>query len=117
MSLITRFVTINSSSGGSAIQNLLGQGSEKTSGIIHQVLAVVDSGSATSINVKIGYFSDDFSTKNLVYYFSSGILPFVDSDIRASFSLKNSDLRNDLYLYTETNVDSTITIRVDIEII
>lgn len=116
MAIITRFIEVDSVTLGVETSSVIGQTANKLSGYIKQIMARVDSGNPTSINVQLRYISGISEVENLVYDYTDGILPFIDCLIDAPFSLRSPTIASDLILYVSTDTACTLQFRIDIDV-
>jgi hypothetical protein len=119
MAKITRFFEdVDITAAGLEIQNIIGGIKFLHTGTIEQIIIEDATASATEVDVEVRYISDNSERHNLVYLFEAGDMPlFVDSEIAACFSLKNSkEVDGDLHLFIEPDIAGTFNIRVDFNI-
>ena len=117
--IISRFFTISATPSGVEVP-LLGRGEPKVnSGYIEQIIINQIMGGGTLVTLEIRYDSGNSDEDRLVYQlvdepYSSSV-PVVDSKIRGPFSMLNTDVGPDLFLYVAPNASGILQIRVDME--
>lgn len=118
MSYITKFYkNIEVDAGGIEIQNIINSQKFIHTGTIEQIIIKQIDGSATYTNIQIRYDKGNDERDRLVYLYVNAELPlFIDSRIKAPFSLVNTRTQGDLHLYLETDSDCVLNIRIDIEV-
>jgi hypothetical protein len=119
MAKISRFFEdINVTTSGIEILDVIGGNKFVHSGTIDQIVIESSSGSASIIEVQLRYIAGISSRHRLAYLFIDGGMPlFVDSNINGSFSLYDVvGIDGDLHLYLETDSDSIVNIRIDMDI-
>lgn len=117
MSTITRFFSeVTVPAEGLEIPDILGGVPNINSGTVEQIIIEPTSGGGNSMEVQIRYEEEVSSRENLVYWYTEGDSPFVDSNIGAGFSLNSPTSVSDLALFILPEQAGVFEVRIDIKL-